>query len=183
MRCCSLKKELSASQVAGLMNWSLCRSSAALMSARIVGAPARRVRPLFQPRDLLVRQAGALADPDMLRPLVARAAEIADAQDDDLALALRQGGTAQHVAGPGVERLRGSRMARQRPEDFDGRPARPHARLQNLALFRRQFVLRDGRDAGRCQAHEHLRVAGGDGANCNAVSPMATRLPKCEACT
>ena len=56
---------------------------------RIGRAPAGRAGAELDPGDLVIGQAGAATDRDMLGPLIAGAAKKAGAKDHDLALARR----------------------------------------------------------------------------------------------
>ena len=90
---------------------------------RLERVPARRVRAGRYPPDLVVVHPDAPRRPHVLRPLVLRAAEPADAQDQDLARAI-----GQRRAGPDVGRLHRpraeeDRVAGQRGVEIEHRAA------------------------------------------------------------
>jgi hypothetical protein len=121
---------------------------------RLGRVPVDRGRAFLDRLDLVLLQSLAQADGLVLGKFVARLAEEADAQDDDLAVA---GGEAvaarQHIVAPLQEAGQGLGRVRQGGEDVDRPAPVAHDGGQRLPLIVGEVVDGDRRDARLAQSH------------------------------
>ena len=101
MSCCSSHRAARAAQVSSPMRLSAWSSSVARSRRASSADQPRRVGTVRHASDLLVGEPGGQPDRHVLAPLVGRPAEVAGAEDEQLALAGRQRAAVEQDAAEG----------------------------------------------------------------------------------
>ena len=153
MSCSSDHVAVSAVQVSSRTNESSCSSSVARRDCRLVHGPTRGAGPRLDALDLLVVEAALPADDHVLRPLVFRPAEPPHPQDRDLALAGRERGLDEDMAGEDVPALEKLRVADEGLRDVEQTGVARGALDGDLALLLGKGFRVEWRYAGLGQSH------------------------------
>src|SRR5262249_7265093 len=105
------------------------------------------------PRDLLVADADRLRDQHVLAPLVAGAAQPADPQDHELALARGQRRLAEHVVAEYEPALHQARVVGERAEDVEHSPAGRSSLADAVEHVGAELVVGERCHAGLAESH------------------------------